>query len=138
MEKLQRFIAQHEEDAFIIGPLQKPEIDEAEAKLGHRLPEELREYLQRYGALSFGSVEFYGLGMKPSSHLHLVQRTLDIRREDGFPSDAVLLEAIGDGHYAVCRTDGLVLEWGFPTYVAEGERLASSPEEYMIERLKEA
>lgn len=138
MEKLQQFIAQHEANVFTLGPLEEQEIEEAESKLGHRLPEELRAYLQRYGALSFGSVEFYGLGMKPSSHLHLVQRTLEFREEDGFPRDAVLLEAIGDGHYAVCRADGLVVEWSFPTYIAEGKQLASSPEEYMIERLQEA
>ena len=138
MEKLQQFIAQHEEDVLTLGPLEKKEIEKAEAKLGHSLPEELREYLQRYGALSFRSVEFFGLGMKPSSHLHLVQRTLEFRQEDGFPRAAVLLEAIGDGHYAVCHTDGLVMEWGFPTYIAKGNQLASSPEEYMTKRLQEA
>ena len=138
MDKLQQFIDQHEEEVFTIGPVEEKKVKEAEASLGHPLPEELGEYLQRYGALSFRSAEFYGLGMKPSSHIHLVQQTLDLRSEKGFPSESVVIESLGDGHYAVCRPDGTLLEWGFPAYIGESEPLASSLEEYMLTRLKEA
>ena len=138
MKELKRFIDRHKDEVFTLGPVDEKEIEAAEADLGHRLPEELRAYLRRYGALSFGSVEFCGLGMKPSSHLHLVQRTLDLRKEEGFPTNAVVLEATGDGHFAVCRPDGAVLEWAFPTYVGEPREIARSPEKYMVTRLKEA
>jgi hypothetical protein len=138
MDNLNQFIEQHEGEVFTLGPVDPEEIGDAEARLGHRLPEELREYLQRYGALSYRSVEFFGLGMKPSSHLHLVQRTLEFRGEEGFPPRSVVLEDLGDGHFAVCRPDGVVLEWASPTYVGEAEPMAPSPEAYMLARLREA
>ena len=138
MDKLDQFIDQHADEVFTLGPVEEKEIDAAEAELGLRLPKDLRAYLRRYGALSFGSVEFCGLGMKPSSHLHLVQRTLDLRKEEGFPADAVVLEAIGDGHFAICRLDGAVLEWGSPAYIGEAKPLSPSPEDYLLKRLQEA
>lgn len=137
MEKLKHFIDQHENEVFTLGLVDEEKIRAAEATLGYPLPEQLWEYLQHYGALSFRSAEFCGLGMKPSSHLHLVQRTLELHKEVGFPPHSVVLEDIGDGHFAVCRSDGTVLEWAFPTYVGQPAEIASSPEEYMLKRLQE-
>ncbi|GAB5521695.1 MAG: hypothetical protein RhofKO_39460 [Rhodothermales bacterium] len=138
MKELHQFILQQEDEVYTLGPVSLDDIQSAEAELSHQLPEDVSLYVQKYGALSFGSVEFFGLGMKRSSHLHLVQQTLNFRKEKGFPTDAVVLEAIGDGHFAVCRPDGAVLRWAFPTYLDETSQLAPSAIEYMMMRLQEA
>lgn len=138
MDDLTHFIDDHADEAHTLGPVAAPEIKAAEAELGHSLPSTVQEYLKRYGALTYGSVEFYGLGMRPSSHLHMVQRTLELRRDLGLPADMVLLEDLGDGHFAVFSTDGTVMEWGSPSYVGAAKAMATSLEAYMLERLRVA
>ena len=138
MDDLTRFVDEHADEVYAIGPVDDADLKAAESDLGHPLPEGVRAYVQRYGALSYGSVEFYGLGVRPASHLHLVQRTLALRTEVGFPADSVLLEDLGDGHYAVCTQDGSVLEWAMPSPIGEPTPLAASPQAYMLQRFQDA
>ena len=138
IDDLTRFVDAHLDEVYAIGPVDDAEIKAAEAALGYSLPEGVRTYVQRYGTLSYGSVEFYGLGVRPTSHLHLVQRTLALRSEAGFPKDAVLLEDLGDGHYAVCTLDGSVLNWASPSPIGEPKSVAASAQTYMLQRLQDA
>ena len=114
----------------IIGNVGSAEVSEAENTLGFALPGQIKRFIEEYGAISYKAHELFGLGVKPESHLHIVQRTLEMRNADKkFPAKAVLIEDLGDGHYAICKQDGSVWEWAY--HGGEVRLLAANFDAYM-------
>ena len=92
-------------------PVTKAEIRKAEKELGLSFSTEYKEYVERYGMISFGSHEFTGLGKK--NHLNVVSATINERNVgDGFPEDCILLENNGiDGLLTLLDSSGTVYHY---------------------------
>jgi len=70
----------------------------AENQLGVTFPDSYREFLQRYGAGSFGGQIIYGLGVPPDSLPNVVWATEALRASDDFfPADLVVIQDTGEG-----------------------------------------
>ncbi len=78
----------------------------AEKWLGLRFSSEFRNYLMDYGAASFGSHEFMGLG--GDAYVDVVEETLRERRNTlGFTKDCYVVENLGiDGILILQNEDG--------------------------------
>lgn len=88
------------------------QINEAEAKLDMKFPDELKEYLLEFGAISFGSIELTGLNVE--EQLGIVEATLQERKIDNrFPvKHAVLkLSGFGDMGNYIINEQGYIYEY---------------------------
>jgi hypothetical protein len=84
--------------ADFVGPVPYEEVWVAEGELGVTFPESYREFLQKYGAGSFGGQEIYGLGMPARGVPNVVWATEAMRASDDFfPGDLVVLQETGQG-----------------------------------------
>lgn len=84
--------------AEFVGPVPFEEIWVAEGSLGVRFPDSYREFIQRYGAGSFGGVEIFGLGVPDTGLPNVVWATEAIRAaDDFFPGDLVVIQDSGQG-----------------------------------------
>jgi cell wall assembly regulator SMI1 len=72
-------------------------IKQAEKQLGVTFPPVLAEYLRRFGWLTVGSDEFYGLGTDVPSHLSLVENAVWEREQAGCPVPLNLIPIYNDG-----------------------------------------
>src|SRR5207253_5544344 len=74
------------------------EIWVAEQSLKLTFPDSYREFLQRYGAGSFGGEPVYGLGVPEDNLPNVVWATRTVRRaDDFFPVDLVVIQDTGEG-----------------------------------------
>lgn len=79
---------------FYIPGVSIDEINSAEKILGCEFSSEYKDYLAKFGALSFSSHEFTGLGVE--GYLNVVTATKKERElDDSFPKDCILLENLG-------------------------------------------
>jgi hypothetical protein len=84
--------------AQFVGPVPYEEVWVAESRLGVTFPDSYREFLQRYGAGSFGGEPVYGLGVPDTDLPNVVWATEAIRTaDDFFPSDLVVIQDTGQG-----------------------------------------
>jgi cell wall assembly regulator SMI1 len=90
------------------------DISAAEAVLGVRFTEELRQYLGRIGWIDH-DMGFYGLGKDvPSKALDLIANTRCEREEAGPPMQHHLIPILNNGggdHWCVDTRSGVVVEW---------------------------
>ncbi len=86
-------------------------IKEAERQLNRKFADDYKEYLSKYGAISFGPYELTGLNI--DSYANVVSVTLkEIERNKDFPKDAIVLENIqNEGLLILQNSDGEVYEW---------------------------
>lgn len=86
-------------------------INEAEKQLNLRLPDDYKEYLSEFGAISFGSTELTGLNI--DSYANVVSVTLkEAQRNKLFPKDSIVLENTGmEGLLILQKENGEVYEW---------------------------
>lgn len=86
-------------------------IAEAERQLNLSFPEDYKEYLSKFGAISFGSTELTGLNI--DSYANVVSVTLkEAQRNKSFPKGAIVLENTGvEGLLILQQSDGEVYEW---------------------------
>ena len=84
--------------AQFAGPVPFEEVWVAENGLEVTFPNSYREFLQRYGAGSFGGRPVYGLGV-PENSLPSVIFATQIMREadDFFPADLIVIQDTGEG-----------------------------------------
>jgi hypothetical protein len=87
------------------------EIEKAEQKLGRKFSNEYKNYLKKYGAVSFGSTELTGLNI--AKYANVVDVTLiEIERYKDFPKDFIVLENLGvEGILALTNSHGEVIIW---------------------------
>ena len=91
------------------GKVTDNEIREAERKLNSDFGSEMKEYLLKYGSISYQSVELYGLGFSDQYYLNIVSATEELRAM-GLPIGYFPIYNIGDGHYAVVSAKNRVYE----------------------------
>jgi hypothetical protein len=105
------------------------EIKTAEDKLGVLFPVEYKEYLSKYGAISFQGTEWTGLNV--DNYINVVSITeREQKNNDSFPRDCIVLENMGDdGLLILINTDGVVYSW----YNNKATRLCDSLFEYLEE-----
>ena len=86
-------------------------IAEAERQLNLSFPEDYREYLLMFGAISFGSTELTGLNI--DGYANVVSVTLkEAQRNKSFPKGSIVLENTGiEGLLILQQPDGQVYEW---------------------------
>jgi hypothetical protein len=97
-EHVQRLIGQYPALVDVGFPQSSNAIDAAEQQLGTQFPVSFREYLCRWGTLSFGPNEYFGLGSKIND---VVSKTERIRDAHGLPQGFVVL-CDHDGDEYVC------------------------------------
>ena len=89
------------------GPRSSELVELAENALGVRFPPSYREFVELYGAGSFGAREFYGVTTDEfvsASIPNAIWITLDERRTSSLPLAFVIIGDAGDGEYFVIDT----------------------------------
>lgn len=86
-------------------------IAEAERQLNLSFPEDYKEYLLMFGAISFGSTELTGLNV--DGYANVVSVTLkEAQRNKSFPKGSIVLEnTCIEGLLILQEPDGEVYEW---------------------------
>ncbi|HYO49140.1 MAG TPA: SMI1/KNR4 family protein [Chloroflexia bacterium] len=98
IEKAAEIIDANPELADFVGPVPFEEVWVAEGQLEVTFPQSYREFLQRYGAGSFGGRSVYGLGVPDTGLPSVVYATQALRESDDFfPGDLVVVEDTGEG-----------------------------------------
>ena len=101
-------------------PASAQEIDAAAQALHVTFSADYREYLSRFGVISFGATEIYGLGIPQDSHLNILSVTAMLRKGEAWPAQAVPLCDLGDGYYYLYdNLKGKVLTWSMVAGVVE-------------------
>ncbi|MDO5651808.1 MAG: SMI1/KNR4 family protein [Moraxella sp.] len=80
-------------------PATKEQIEYAQKALNITFSKEYQNFLEEFGVISYESNEIFGLGIDNHSYLNLLQITPDLKNYANYPSQAVPLYDIGDGHY---------------------------------------
>ena len=94
--------------ANFVGGVPFEEVWVAEGYLGVRFPNSYREFLQRYGAGSFGGRDVYGLGVPDTGLPNVVWATDALRgSDDFFPADLVVIQDTGEGDILCLATSRL-------------------------------
>jgi hypothetical protein len=84
--------------AGFVGGAPFEEVWVAEGQLGVTFPDSYREFLQKYGAGSFGGQGIYGLGAPDTGLPNVVWATEAVRASDDFfPGDLVVIQDTGQG-----------------------------------------
>ena len=105
--------------AFFAGKTEDGQIREAEAELGICFPEDYRIFLKRYGALTMGGLEIYGILKEPLQSVPDMVWTTEALRERGLPAQYVPVGFDGFGGYYCLDTEStaktgispVVLKW---------------------------
>ncbi|MDY4446074.1 SMI1/KNR4 family protein [Campylobacter sp.] len=107
-------------------------IVEAERKLGLSFSDEYRDYLRNYGALSFLSYEFTGLGV--DDYIDVVEVTKRERElNNNFPKDAIVIEDTGlESLLILQNTEGNIFEYR----LGKQKKIYNSFKEYLNSLIK--
>lgn len=104
-----------ESDAFVAGGQSEEMVAAAEEKLGVEFPPTFREYLMRWGNLSFGAYEYYGLtrnaDFENASVPNCVWFTLRKRIQVGLPQSLIVFRNNNDEEY-ICIDTNRALDGG--------------------------
>lgn len=134
MNKVQDYISKHKNDFILKENQSKETILNAESKLGFKFDKDYSEYLKKFGLISFKSIEIFGLGVKENSHLNVVKNTLELKEEEKFPNDSVVLEYIGEANYIIYTMNKGVFQYSYNSL----SLITDSFEEYLLLRFSEA
>jgi hypothetical protein len=113
--KAAEIISEYPEIADPVGGVPFEEVWVAEQTLGVTFPESYKDFLQKYGAGTFGGKLVFGLGVPDTNLPNVVYATLDMQaQDDWFPADLVVISDTGEG-------DLLCLATTRPSEEYEGE-----------------
>lgn len=129
-------INKSDKKVYLIGEVTESQIKNAENILGFEMTSEMKSYLKKYGAISVGHVEFYGLGVQKDSYMNIVFSSKEILNDDLLKGEYLVIESLGDVHYAIYNHSG-VFEY---TYGDKGigEKINNNFGEYIRNRIKAA
>src|SRR5438045_2352950 len=105
--------------AEFAGPVPYEELWVAQQELGVTFPDSYKEFLQKYGAGSFGGEPIYGLGVPDTGLPNVIWATESIRTSDDFfPADLVVIQDTGQGDLLCLATSRIgednecpVIQW---------------------------
>lgn len=110
------------------------DISSCESELGFKFDKYYREYVLKYGKISYKSFELAGLGVPPTSFLHVVKATKQLASfHKNVPAESVMLEDIGEGAVVIYKMNLGVFQ--FSQYTEK--KLCESLEEYILLRFSE-
>lgn len=134
MKKIEEYIKKNR-DLFILKENQSDDlISNAEDKLGFKFDTDYKEYLKKFGLISFQSMEVFGIGVKENSHLNVLRNTLDVKNEArNFPDNSVVLEYIGEVNYLIYTMNKGVYQYSTNSLSLIKDNL----EEYLLMRFDE-
>lgn len=134
MKKVEDYIKKNR-DSFILKENQSDDlISNVEDKLGFKFDTDYKEYLKKFGFISFESMEVFGIGVKENSHLNVLKNTLDVKNEEkNFPSNSVVLEYIGEANYVIYTMNKGVYQYSSNSLSPINDTL----EEYLLMRFDE-
>lgn len=129
---MKKLIEKLKKTAALTLPVNETIIIQAENDLDITFSTEYKDYLLSFGVISFKAVETYGLGVKETSQLSLYRVLPEMREEKDFPSYAVPLCEIGDGHcYLYDNKTKAILVWASPN-AGIVEEINISLEDFLI------
>jgi hypothetical protein len=137
MKQVIQFLTTAVKKVYTMGEQPVSLIDSAERQLGLTFPTMLRDYLQQYGALSYGSVELLGLGVPEISYRSLVMQTRELR-ECGLPHNYIAIEDQGEGFYILMALDGQIYQWNLETRSIQPSAIANNLDDYLTQHLQTA
>ena len=137
MKEVAKFFATAAKKVYSRGEQPVSMIDTAELQLGLIFPAMLREYLQHYGTLSYGSFEMLGIGVPETSYRNLVTQTLELRQQ-GLPHDFIVIEYQGEGFYILTAHDGQIYQWNLESPSTQPGAIADNLDDYLVHRLQMA
>ncbi|MFT5717145.1 MAG: hypothetical protein ACI9T7_001331 [Oleiphilaceae bacterium] len=134
MNKVKEYIAAKEHDFLFKADVSQDEIIAAQDTLGFKFDSDYDNYLAQYGLLSYESMETMGLGVDQTSYRNVVTATLEaVKQWEQFPSNAVILEDIGEGNYVIY----IMHKGAYQFSPSAIEVISSSLEEYLLLRFSE-
>ena len=133
MEKLAKYIQENNVE-YSDSCIKESEIKTIENVMEVKFGSCLTEYLSKYGYLSFGFVELYGVTKKQGLNSDLVRQTLYLHR--WFPNTVglIAIDNQGEGDYFLVNSEDKVFE-----YDSELDMLYDTKinlEEYILNRFK--
>jgi len=134
MQTLKDLINENKTSFFIKSNIDKTEIENAEKELQIKFDDSYIDYLLSFGAITYESMETYGVGMKVNSYLHVVKATKElISQNSTFPANSVVLEYIGENNFVIYSMNKGVFHWSSNKL----ELIKLSLEEYLLMRINE-
>jgi antitoxin YobK len=125
---VENIIARHPDLADTGAAQSMDAITKAESELGVRFPDDFRTYLRRWGTVSFGPNEYFGLG---STINDVVSNTLRARSRFDLPACLVIV-CDHDGDEFICidtstesGSDAHVVAWQTSTGLIDRKRAAT-------------
>ncbi|MGI6198804.1 MAG: SMI1/KNR4 family protein [Candidatus Cloacimonadaceae bacterium] len=118
------------------GTVSDKDIKAAEKQLDIEFGSEMKEFLLKYGSISYKSVELYGLGFTDDYYLNIVAATKELR-EMGLPKEYLPIYNIGDGYYAVVSESDEVYEWAYHEDKID-RKIAKSLSDFIVRLIKAA
>lgn len=102
LDIVQKMIDASGKKHYMAGPRQSAEILSVENELGVVFPNSFREFLARWGTLSIGSKEYYGLTNNRKGIPDCSWFTKALRDEIGFPEPLIVFLDEADGTEYIC------------------------------------
>lgn len=142
-EDIRQWIHKHSEMADLVGKVSQEEITLAEEELNITFPSSYRLFLETFGCGNVGSIEIFGLGVKPIGVPSLIWITKVLRSESRLLPHLLPIEHLGDGAYACLTTEqsemsgyqsDIIVEWS--SNHSEFRKISGDLNEYLLERFQ--
>lgn len=109
------------------------DIDKAEKEIGIKFGPQLKEYLSKYGMITYKYLEFYGVTTKGSN---MVRTTINHHNIDPATKDYIAFEFIGNGDLAVVDGDDNIYYYNHENSKITSENVKLF--DYLLKRFEEA
>jgi len=130
--RLARLIKQHESKGdFTHALVSGLQLEEAEQKLGIKLPDQYVDFLKQYGHGGIAGIEIIGIGI--NGNLLFVNETLKYRKY-GLAANLVVIENCDEWLYCIDCNTGNVVSWSD----GDVENSYSSFDDFLLDRFADA
>lgn len=108
-DRIRGLISQYEDEGFFTRVPPTPEmIEEAQEKLGVKIPDQFLEYLNIYSYGGINGTEILGIGR--NGKIMFLETTMRYRRY-GLPDNLIVIEDCGEWAYCLDAESGKVVAW---------------------------
>lgn len=108
-DQIKGLISQYEDEGFFTRVPPTPEmIEEAQEKLGVKIPDQFLEYLNIYSYGGINGTEIPGIGK--NGKIMFLETTMKYRRY-GLPDNLIVIEDCGEWAYCLDAESGKVVSW---------------------------